>query len=281
MTGLGPLWRLSRGDRFFDSHPFWPAVFRIGLSKLRRRPVWDGVWLRRQDVPAAESDGFDADAWLVPLYLSAKKTKLDLENGRPVEPRWAHTALFDLVAGLASEISVLDAGGGMGGAYLYLLSRGIPREKLRYQVLEKEAVAAPARGLLAGYPGISFPRSFSEARGPVDVVYVSTALQYFEDLAPFYDAIRRLAPRFVLLRRLSAGDVPTFWTLQKNVPGTATPYRFFRFSELAAPLEENYRLAYRRESPNPYPMTNLPGAYRLPAFCDALFERKSDAPSKI
>lgn len=268
-----------KNDKFLSFKKCFLVFTKVMVWNFFNRRIWEGVYSYREQLPGNKDSEFSNDQWLVPLYLSVKKIRDDLENNRPIREKWAHRHLAMLAAALtgpSAALRILDIGGGMGGAYLYLLSMGIPASKLRYFIHEKEAVCAAGAPLLASYPGVSFHASLDEKFEPVDVVYISTSLQYFHNLGGLLSALKALKPRYILLTYLSAGEVPTFWTLQKNIPGIATPYRFFRMDELVKYFEDDYEAAYHEKIKNPYSMKNFPSQYRLKTLSHLLFRKKTD-----
>ena len=110
----------------------------------------------------------------------------------------------------------------------------------------------------------------------MDIVYTCSAMQYVEDYADLLKALCAYRPKYFLFVKLSAGDIPTYATAQKNVPGTVIPYLFLNVEEVIRIMKGNgYGLIYRCLLDREYDQGNFPPEYRLGRACNLLFEGAS------
>lgn len=89
------------------------------------------------------------------------------------------------------------------------------------------------------------PEGFDGWKGPVDILYINSSLQYLPDPIADLVGLLRRSPRCVVLTRLYAGAIPTFTTCQ-NVLGVRTPCTFLNLRDLVAGCATaGYRVAFQ------------------------------------
>lgn len=268
-------WDLFRGDK---NLPLWPTSWVLFQTVLRRtflRENWQGIYSHLSELPPAK-EAFEKKQWLTPLYLSTKNIKNCVEIGKSIPANHAHEFLASITRDLLKDtksLRIVDVGGGMGNAYLYLRSAGIPLSKIDYFVMEIEAVSRLAKELLVSYDHLSFGAAPVQEFQEADIVYVSTALQYFSDFRETLRMICSWKPKHLVMDKLSAGSIPTFLTRQKTLPGASIPYWFINREALIQCLGADYTLE-REETALPVPsMKNFPAEYRLTHYRRMHFER--------
>lgn len=249
---------------------------RLGLDQERSFP-WHGVYRDFSEVPVA-GDGFASRDWVRALAESTRELIEAAASGR-VTREWAtgdHQMLSLLAAVACRELGgvrILDFGGGMGAAYVFVAGQVFECPSLEYHVIEVPEVCEEGRRLFEGDDRIRFHATPPDARGRIDIVYISSALQYAEDYAAM---IRRLADygaRFFLYSKLQAGDVPTFATGQTNVGSSVIPYWFINFAEILDVMRDShYTLIFDERCAFDYDQANLPKEYRLDRCRNLLFE---------
>jgi putative methyltransferase (TIGR04325 family) len=239
------------------------------------RPVWTGVYTHYEDVPVS-GPGFDGGVWEAMTRAHTERALAALRSGAPQRATGDRALLPELAARLLAdrrEVRIVDFGGGMGIGYLDVRATVGPAV-VDYVVVETPAVCASGRSLFTDDPAVRFVTSLGDAGAGADIVYVSSALQY---VAEPMDALRELAgleARYLLLVNLSAGDIPTYATAQRNVPGSVIAYWFLALSEVIDLLRS---LGYvtRRASASERRLTGfaVPRRYRIGSGRNLLFER--------
>jgi len=259
--------------------PILTDLYRRARGGLRSENLWQGIYPTYGDVPVSGS-GHDDDR--VVSSAVAHATKLVSSSRQygsiPTEVTAEHSLLPLLVSVICSASGgarVLDFGGGMGFAYLHLVSSILGCDDLDYHIVEREAVCSAATRLFGADSRVHFHSSLPEDLRGVDVVHISSALQYVEHYA---DVLRRLCAyraQYVLFVKLSAGDTPTYATQQINLPGTTLAYWFINIREVIALMsQEGYALTFKGALEREYDQHNFPSEYRLGRACNLLFSRK-------
>lgn len=250
---------------------------RLGLLRSPPRP-WQGVYRDFSEVPSA-GGGFAGEDWVPLLADSTRNLVHDAAQGRLTRESATgdHQMLSLLAAVVCREsdgVKILDFGGGMGAAYVFVASQVPDCLALEYHVVEVPEVCEEGRRLFGGDDRIRFHPAPPELPKKPDIVYISSALQYVED---YPATIRRLAgygARFCLFSKLAAGDMPTFATGQTNVGRSVIPYWFINICEIFEVMRaSDYALIFDEKCAFNYDQTNLPEGYRLDRCRNLLFER--------
>ncbi len=269
-------WELMRGDKNLPILRAGSVFFQMMLHRAFLRENWSGIYKSVSELPPAK-EAFERGKWLYPLYLSAKLVKNSVEKGKPIPEKYRHDFLVSITQDLLKKnenLRIVDLGGGMGGAYLYLVSAGSPASKIRYFVMEVEAVSQLASPLLASHENLSFHAAPITEFQEADMVYISSALQYFEDFRKTLRMIAGWKARHLVMDRLAAGGIPTFLTRQKTIPGASIPYWFINRDELIEVLGGEYTLEHEEDARPVEPMENFPEKYRLSHYRRMHFKRK-------
>ncbi len=135
------------------------------------------------------------------------------------------------------NVNILDYGGGFGLSYLSLA--GTTNKNIDYHVVELPGVSDAANQYFHDNSRINFTPDIPIGLN-FDIVYVRTALQYTMDWKQTICDLTKLQPKYFILAHLSAGDIPTFLTLQ--LWGEyEIPYWFINKHEL---IQEAYNRKY-------------------------------------
>jgi putative methyltransferase (TIGR04325 family) len=189
-----------------------------------------------------------------------------------------HALLAMLVASLASldrPVRVLDFGGGMGiGAAN--VRRCISEEiRVDYLIVDNEASCERGRRLLRDFASVKFMPELPRDIGEVEVVVLSSVLQFVEKYEELLAQLAGFAPSFWLFTFVPAGDIPTFASAQLNVPGSVLPVWFFNLRELIEKVEAlGYRLIFKSALDRVFDMSNFPLTHQLSRQCNLLFRRQ-------
>ena len=241
--------------------------------------LWSGIYERYADVPIA-GPGFDGDVWInqTRAYTQRMLATSQSDGSIPKEVTGEHM-LLPLVAALVCEqsggkVGILDFGGGMGVAYVYLLSSLVNCNSIDYHVVEREAVCEEGARLFEHDKRIRFHPRLPAELGQIDILYVSSALQYIEDYPALLKELMNIQAKYFLFVKLSAGDIPTYATAQQNVSGTTLPYWFVNVGEIIELMATGgYSLKYKSALEREYDQSNFPEAYRMGRACNLLFSR--------
>ena len=240
--------------------------------------IWKGVYKDFRSVPVSGNSYFDQEM--------AKETASytgNLLNGFRNQNRIPYylneeNILLPMVSAFIMKkeksLSVLDLGGGMGIGYISLLGCIENLAQLRYLVIETPGMCAGGRQLFRDDKRIQFMSDFPDELPPIDIVFVNSALQYFEN---YFEVLTKLSgynPEYFLFVKFSAGNVPTFVSAQRNLQGTNSAYWFLNIKEIIEKMTSlGYSLEYKSALSRIYDQDNFPKTYRLGQMCNLLFAR--------
>lgn len=260
-----------------------PPVLVDLYRRLRRRPaaaapIWQGIHRAHRDVPRSGA-GY-GDPGLVQETLA--HTEGVIAGTRrygtiPTAVTGEHTLLPLLASVLckgSGRVRVLDFGGGMGVAYVHLVSSVPSCGVIDYHIVEHEAVCEAGARLFESDPRVHFHASLPDDLPALDVVHVSSALQYVENYVGLLARLCAYGSTYVLFVKLSAGDIPTYATAQTNLPGMTVPYWFIDVKEIVRLMSlGGYSLIFKGALEREYRQDNFPAEYRLGRACNLLFAR--------
>lgn len=266
-----------------------PALARI-IQNYRHGlvsgPIWEGVYSHYRDVPG-HGEGYHGAELAARTYKLTEELLAAWHDGEgsplPPFPGGAHAPLAlvaSVLGGRQGRVRVLDFGGGMGIGFVHLLASVQAGTELRYDVVETSVMCEGGRRLFANDRRIGFHTELPERppAGELDIVYISSALQYVEDYAGLLGELCAYGARHILLTNLSAGEVPTYAAAQRNLRGMRLPHWFLNISEVVELMEAGrYTLAFASLGDREYDQRNLPPACRVRHSCNLLFTQVDSA----
>jgi putative methyltransferase (TIGR04325 family) len=173
-------------------------------------------------------------------------------------------------------VRVLDFGGGVGQAFVQLLSTLRGATAVGYRVVDLDGVCAAGRQLFADDKRITFRTDWADIEEPVDVVYASSALPYVHDYEASLRRLMALKAPYVLLTKVAAGDFPPYAARQLNLAGQVLAYWFLNVAELIEIMSSGgYRCVYNEQVGRRYDQRNYPAAYRIGQMRNMLFVHKT------
>lgn len=261
--------------------PILLDIFRSPSQSQAEGDLWEGIYRRYEDVPGA-GDRFDGATWInkTRAYTERMLVASKKYSMIPTEVVGEHM-LLPLLAALVCEdsggkVRILDFGGGAGVTYVHLISSLVNCRSVDYHIVERAGVCREGEKLFEHDSGISFHSQVPTELPDLDIVYISSALQYVENYQSLLETLTALQPKYFLFAKLSAGDIPTYATAQKNVPGTTLPYWFINVGEVIEMMASGgYSLIYKSALEQEYNQRNFPESYRLGRTCNLLFLKLS------
>jgi putative methyltransferase (TIGR04325 family) len=243
-------------------------------------PIWEGVYKSMEEVPVKKDlfQDHDGGNW---ARMITENTARVLEQGKafktiPYDVRGDHM-LLPLLASVAlkgrDSLEILDWGGGAGVEYIHLMN-GLPDNKqIKYTVLELETVCREASALFSADKQISFVSALPPGK-KFDIVLIKTALQYATDYRSVIASLCACAPEYFFFIKLASADIPTYATLQKNIPGMNMAHWFINTGELIRLMKgHGFSLIYKSALDQEYDQSNFPEEYRMGKTCNLLFAK--------
>lgn len=260
-------------------------ILRLLTRKPTSTQAWNGVYNTFNEVPSS-GDGYFSRFLAEETYRATERL-LAAHLRHPVLPSHINeeNTLLPLLLSLLLEkkesVSVLDLGGGMGVGYISLVSCLGETCPVDYYVLETPSMKEGGNILHKGNERVHFLDSIPAELPTIDVLFVNSALQYFEDYAEILRKVTRFSPRYCLFVKLSAGSIPTFASLQTNLTGTSLPYWFINIDEFLTLMTSlGYRLMYRSVLSRVYDQSNFQEKHRVHQACNLLFHDVNLTESK-
>jgi putative methyltransferase (TIGR04325 family) len=267
---------------------FVRAFVPVGLLELRARlrrrdQLWRGVFASLDDVRSS-GRGYESDAWFH-RTLPWTRSLLEAHERRGPIPSDTETtrehrtflAIAALVASLRGSVTVVDFGGGLGAAYIYLVDSLPASAIVRYHVVDLPRTCEEGRALFHAYRNIEFHTEIPSGSIP-DIIYASGALQFARDYQKTLEELAHLGAAFVVCTELPADHIPTFATLQVNVDDGA-PVWFFNLDEIVGLMAAHgYSLLLDSKVALGHDQSNLPATYRSSNYHTLLFCDRKRAP---
>lgn len=261
--------------------PILVDVYRHLKSPHHSGYLWEGIYPSYQDVPTM-GEGYNGDVWINSRTASTKSLIEALEVGGtvPVTLGFRYSSLAFLAALVLQNkdtARVLDFGGGMGVAYPQLRKSLFAPDAVEYFVVDNERSCEVGATLFRKYPHIHFHAKLDESIPDVDIVFVSGALQYIQDYQGIIQMLAGYHSAYFLYTFLSAGDIPTYMSSQRNLKGSVFPAWFFNIHELEAIMAGvGYGLMFKASmgTEDQLNMANFRNEYCLNHMANLLFSRQ-------
>jgi putative methyltransferase (TIGR04325 family) len=259
--------------------PILLDIYRSHKLRVHRKYTWNGIYPHYRDVPITGESYYDSD---MAANGTLRKTKNLLTTSKqygtiPTGVTDEYT-LLPLVASLvcadSGTVRILDFGGGLGVAYIHLVSSIAKCCTVDYHIVEIKKMCEVRGGVLfKNDDRIQFHTSLPDL-SEIDIVYMNSVLQYIEDYAGLLKALCAYQARYFLFVKLSASDIPTYATGQKNMP-LPIPYWFVNVNEIIKIMSESgYLLIFKGALEREYNQDNFPEEYRVGCACNLLFSRE-------
>jgi putative methyltransferase (TIGR04325 family) len=261
--------------------PFFVYVYRHLKSPHKgANYLWDGVYKNYRDIPTF-GDGYNGDVWINSRTASTKSLIDALERGGsiPVTIGFRYSSLAFLTAIILQRkttVHVLDFGEAMGKPILNLLKSLLTSDSVENFVVDNERSCESGASLSKKDSRIHFNFQLDDSIPDVDIVFVSVVLQYIQDYQATIQALAKYHPAYFLYTLLSAGEIPTYASVQRNLKGSVLPAWFFNIDELSTILTDvGYELVFRASiEEDRLDMVNFSNEHRLNHMINLLFSRQ-------
>ncbi len=240
--------------------------------------MWSGIYTNFDQVPKV-GPGFEGRSFAEQTLDYTRRLLESTHGSDRTPPRITCQdsllpMLVALVAEHSPEVSVLDFGGGTGAAYVNVLGSVPADSKIKFDVVETASACELGQNLFADDLRIRFHTALPDTLARVDIVHISSALQYVSDYRKMLVDLCAFRAPYFLLVNLSAAANPTYATAQHVYDDMTVPYWFLNLDEvinIMAP--ESYRLWWKSSLPREYDQSNFPPEYRMGRSCNLLFRQ--------
>ena len=246
--------------------------------------IWEGIYKDFQENPSV-GGGFDGDIWINKLSKKLLKILGDSKKKKVIPEIAAYKdSLLPFLASIISQrsgdVSILDIGGGLGIAYLQVISALARAEGVDYHIVEKKKVCEAGRKIFKNDKRIHFGTSLP-IKLKVDVVHMGGVLCYIKDWKAYLYKLLNYKPKYFLFTNLNAGEIPAYATFQ-NYYGSKIPCWFFNIVDVIDAMKDmGFKLSFKSTYAGTYlgkeqeiPQDNFPKKYRLKNSCSILFSTR-------
>jgi len=227
-----------------------PPIALDAYRRLRPTPPrFAGVYGSADEVP--DESPFASDDWLAAQerriqQLTAGATPGGWPPDHALPPAQTPTTLLVNLLSEASVCRVLDFAGGSGAIY-FLTHPYLSRpERVAWDVVDDDRMAALGRRFRREEHRLRFLKALPTDDARYEILHVNTSLQYLSDPVAVLGRLLVYRPRYVILTRLLAGEVATWFTAE-NLRGRRTPCAILDARALIAFFaERGWRLVFRQ-----------------------------------
>ncbi|MCP4397509.1 MAG: methyltransferase, TIGR04325 family [bacterium] len=254
-----------------------------------RKHIWEGIYRSFEECPVC-GEGFEGDTWAsrsltrIKKLLEAAKEPGEIPSSTIVS---YSTSLLPFLSALVlkesedRKVIILDFGGGPGFSYIPVVSSSVEPQTIEYHVVESKKICGIGRQVFKNDTPIHFYSSLPEQLDGLDIVYFGSSLQYVKDWKGLIRTLAEYRPRFFLFEDLSAGNIPTYVTVQ-NYYESKIPSRFYNIKEIVEQMNlVHFSLVFKSAFIDPslkkeYPslQENFPKKFQLSHSCNLLFVRR-------
>lgn len=225
-----------------------PFIIDLLRLFLPRKPMFCGVYQKSSDVP-------DQSPWVSAERLRYTQQKLTLlgsiyESKKIIpDPSFQGgmeilTLLINLLS-CQARIRVLDFGGGNGVTYYGIFPFLTHPENVFWANCDSLPLLQQGEAYKKPCHNINFISSIPQGE-VFDLLYINTSLQYIYDWKNCLDVLLKGKPKLILLTRLLAGEVETFFTKQVNIQGGTTAAMILNIHDVLSYFEQNqYELIFK------------------------------------
>lgn len=249
--------------------------------------IWEGIYKSFDECPKC-GPGFESDRWCrqetekINKLLELAKDKKSISSlGSYRMSLLPFLAVMAAANSKENKVTILDFGGGLGSAYISATAACANQQVIDYYIVESKNVCQAGKNCFKGDSQIHFYDHLPDEIQDVDIVCLSSSIQYIEDWKALLKEITKYDPQYILLADLSAGDIPTYATVQKYYE-SKIPYWFFNVNDIISMMSSvNFKLLFNSScagtylgKEQPMPQGNFPKEYRVGDSCNLLFNRK-------
>jgi putative methyltransferase (TIGR04325 family) len=264
-----------------------PILLDLGRRLRPPRPRFRGVFPSAAEAP--DESPFASEAWRA--FSEARLAGLCGPQPKaflPAHPLPMAQFPVALLANLLAEVSVcrvLDFGGGSGAIYFLLHPYLAQPGRVEWDVFDDESLMAIGRSRRRDDHRLRFLKALPEPGRRYELLHVNTTLQYIHEPLACLERLLQHRPRYVVLSRLLAGEVPTWYTAEM-LRARRAPCAILDVRELTAWLDaRGYRLVFKAPAlDEPIPDTryapDIPAALRIPHALHLVFA-ESRPPDRL
>ena len=258
-----------------------PFILNVFRTLKPQKPMYEGCFVSHNEMKSS-------DPWISKArLLFAKNELLEIiskqENGKFIpDPnlRDSHVITSLVVNMLSSEKTcrVLDFAGGTGAIYYTIRPFLLNKKNVSWHVIDREPLIKIAEKFKNKNDNLFFFTELPKNK-IYDLVFINTSLQYIYEYETLIKRLINYNPEYLLMTRLVAGEIRSFFTYQKNVQGGKTPSLFLNVNEVVGFIENmGYKVIFKapafEDKWNKKLYKNVPDDLQLYYTINLLFKRK-------
>ncbi len=246
--------------------------------------IWEGIYARFDQCPGF-GPGFESDRWVRQETDRMDRLLKAAESNRAVPSVVSYrTNLLPFLAVMCAANSkknrtcILDFGGGLGSTYISVMAACANEQVVDYHVVDSKRICQAGKTYFRDNAHLHFYDHLPDEIQAVDIICLSSSIQYVEDWKGLLREITKYDPQYILLADLPAGDIPTYATVQ-NYYESRIPHWFFNVADVIDTMTSvEFNLLFRTSYDGTYlgkeqamPQENFPAEYQVGKSCNLLF----------
>ncbi len=165
-------------------------------------------------------------------FTSSQAAIQEAKRGISPQSTDHHSLLCALTATLSSQTpTILDIGGGAGETFAHLIY-SCPKQSPSLIVYELPPIVETAKVIFKDEKRIHFVDYLTDLNQTIDIVFLGSSLQYFEDYPSLLNQIMAFHPRIIIIAYTPLTSAPTFVTAQVNMRERVIPIKVINREEL-------------------------------------------------
>jgi len=249
--------------------------------------IWEGVYASFDQCPDV-GPGFESDRWVRQETDRINELLKTVKNDKAIPSVVSYRAnLLPFLAAIGAanskenRISILDFGGGLGSTYISVAAACANGQVVDYHVVDSKSICQAGKRRFKDNPRLHFYDHLPDEIQAVDIICLSSSIQYIEDWKGLLREITKYDPQYILLADLPAGDISTYATVQNHYE-SKIPHWFFNVTEVIETMTSiDFSLLFKSSydgtylgKEQPMPQDNFSDEYQVGKSCNLLFSRK-------
>lgn len=265
-----------------------PPLFRAVFFQLRSHgslrflgKTYTGVYGKFADVARAfprttDYHSQESEQVEIASMRDAKAALIKARNGEapPALERFKFLCLL-VLARDASQLNILDIGGGSGAAAAHL-AFSCPGKDATVFITELPSIVKAGREVFTDIPSVRYIDDIDTVTRPLHIAFLGSSIQYIEDYKALLNRLAIIKPEMIAIADSPMGDAPTFVCAQVNMRHRVIPSLVINRNELIEHMRaRGYRLEHRSTNQKAVNFDNYPAPYNSSASWNLVFKRSS------
>jgi putative methyltransferase (TIGR04325 family) len=248
--------------------------------------IWEGIYDSFDQCPSC-GQGYESERWILQETERVNSLRQAAKNDKTIPSAVSYRtnllpflAVTTAVHSKENKVTIMDFGGGLGSTYISVTAACANKQVVEYHIVDSKSICQVGKTYFKGDNHIQFYDHLPEELQAVDIVCLSSSIQYIKDWKGLLGEISKYDPLHIFLADVPAGDIPTYATVQ-NYYESKIPYWFFNVNDIISEMSSiAFKVVFKSSCASTYlgkkqpiPQNNFPVEYRVGDSCNLLFSR--------